>query len=181
MSRIPVREAFRELQSEGLVRLERDVGARVSPLDPAELREVYLMREGVEPLVVAEATAQWESRDTEKLRRLIEKSEQYATRGDLRSYLRVDRALHMHIYSVSRLPRAIEVIEQLWQTTHRYREVYALLPHSVEMSISEHRLLLEAIARGSASDAADILRVHVRRTRATLIESHSLEDMGGEG
>ena len=55
VSRLPVREALRELASEGLVTLERDVGARVTSLDPRELLEVYLLREAVEPMMVAQS------------------------------------------------------------------------------------------------------------------------------
>jgi DNA-binding GntR family transcriptional regulator len=54
-SRIPVREALRQLASEGLVSLVPDVGARVARLDLNELDEIYKLREQLEPLTIRES------------------------------------------------------------------------------------------------------------------------------
>ena len=51
-SRLPVREALRQLQHEGLVVVLPNAGARVARLDQAELVEVYLLRERLEPLAI---------------------------------------------------------------------------------------------------------------------------------
>src|SRR5437762_1408304 len=56
-SRIPAREALRQLEGEGLVNLVAHSGARVARLDPGELNEIYLMREQLEPLAVRFSTA----------------------------------------------------------------------------------------------------------------------------
>src|SRR2546425_5188727 len=49
-SRLPIREALRHLASEGLITFQPHAGARIARLDPAELEEVYLIRERIEPL-----------------------------------------------------------------------------------------------------------------------------------
>src|SRR3954447_12716206 len=54
-SRIPVREALAELESEGLIALVPHAGARVAKFNLAELEEVYRIRESVEPMVIAES------------------------------------------------------------------------------------------------------------------------------
>jgi DNA-binding GntR family transcriptional regulator len=54
VSRSPVREAFRELASDGFIELERDVGARVRPFSRHEMYELYLAREALEPVIIEE-------------------------------------------------------------------------------------------------------------------------------
>lgn len=174
VSRHPVREALRELASEGLVRLEKDVGASVTALDPAELVEVYLMREAIEPIVIAETTRRISEADLAEARRINGESERCAERDDIPGYIRSDRLFHFRLLEASGLDRICDVASGLWQTTHRYRRVYTFLPHRIEISVAEHRLLLDAIERRAAEDAAELYRVHTRRTRLTLVDHAEL-------
>jgi DNA-binding GntR family transcriptional regulator len=174
VSRIPVREALRELSSEGLVVLEPDVGARVSALDTTELVEVYRMREAIEPMMIADAACAISSEQLADVRVTKDKSERAAEKGDTGSYIELDRAFHTKLLEASGCPRMLEVTRGLWQTTQRYRRVYTFLPDRLEFSVMEHRLILDAIERRSPDDAADLYRAHTRRTRLTLTEHPEL-------
>ena len=87
VSRIPVREALRALEGEGLVTLERDVGARVASLDPLELLEVYLLREAIEPMMVAETARRITDEELAAAWRVNEASEPHAEDNDAMGYL----------------------------------------------------------------------------------------------
>src|SRR5215467_8077804 len=80
-SRIPVREALRDLASEGLVTLAPDVGARVAKLNPGELHEVYLMREALEPIAVAASVPLLPDAAVAELFKLAEEGERRASAG----------------------------------------------------------------------------------------------------
>jgi GntR family transcriptional regulator, rspAB operon transcriptional repressor len=181
VSRLPVREALRELASEGLVTLERDVGARVTSLDPRELVEVYLLREAIEPMMVAQAAhritdaelaAAWETNSA---------SEPFAETGDTIPYLVHDREFHWALLEAARLPRAMAVVQSLWRTGERYRVIVSMIPHRLELSVVEHRLILEALERRSPDDVGELYRVHIRRTRETLSQHQELFPDGGPG
>jgi GntR family transcriptional regulator, rspAB operon transcriptional repressor len=174
VSRLPVREALQQLASEGLVSLERDVGARVTPLDPAELIEVYLVREALEPVLVRHATERIGPERLAVARAINEESERCAERGDSDGYLSADRRFHTEIFEATEMPRAYSVILGMLQTSERYRRALSILPHGLETSVVEHRMILEAIERGAAEDAGELHRVHVRRTRLTLTEHPEL-------
>src|SRR5215467_459976 len=82
VSRLPVREALQQLANEGLVSLERDVGARVTPLDPSELIETYIVREALEPVLTETATGKIDAARLEELRAINAESELCAERDD---------------------------------------------------------------------------------------------------
>jgi len=168
VSRLPVREALQQLANEGMVSLEKDVGARVTALDPAELIETYIVREALEPVLTEHAARRIDPERLAELRKINEESELCAERDDHSGYLAADRRLHGGIFEAAQLPRVNSVVTGMFHTTERYRRAYSLLPHRLEISVVEHRMILDALERGAAEDAGELHRIHVRRTRLTL-------------
>ncbi len=168
VSRLPVREALQQLASEGMVSLEKDVGARVTALDPKELIETYIVREALEPVLTEHAARRIGPERLEELRAINVESELCAERDDHSGYLAADRGLHGGIFEAAQLPRVNSVVSGMLHTAERYRRAYSLLPHRLEISVVEHRMILDALERGAAEDAGELHRIHVRRTRLTL-------------
>jgi DNA-binding GntR family transcriptional regulator len=166
--RIPVREALRHLASEGLVTLAPDVGARVARLNPGELIEVYLMREALEPIAVAQSVPLINEDIIAEMRSLNEEGEERAAAGDMTGFLDLDRRFHELTFSGAELPRLRRVIDSLADTTTQYRRVYSLLPDRLAISHAEHRLLIDAFERRAPDDAAAVHRLHTSRTRDGL-------------
>ena len=52
--------------------------------------------------------------------------------------------------------------------------IVTTMPHRLELSVVEHRLILEALERRASDDVAELYRVHIRRTRETLSQHHEL-------
>jgi GntR family transcriptional regulator, rspAB operon transcriptional repressor len=174
VSRIPVREALRALEGEGLVTLERDVGARVASLDPLELLEVYALREAIEPMMVAETARRISPDELAEAWLINEASEPHAETNDALSYLASDRSFHTALLEPARMPRAMAIVRGLWQTGERYRVIVSIQPHRLELSVVEHRLILEALERRNSEDVAELYRIHIRRTRQTLAQHPEL-------
>lgn len=168
VSRLPVREALRQLATEGLVSLERDIGARVTALDPTDLIETYIVREALEPVLTEHAARLIEPKRLAEMYAINERSELCAERDDHNGYLDADRELHRAIFEAAQLPRVYAAVTGMFNTAERYRRAYSLLPHKLEISVIEHRMILDAIERGAAEDAGGLHRIHVRRTRLTL-------------
>jgi GntR family transcriptional regulator, rspAB operon transcriptional repressor len=175
-SRIPVREALRELASEGLVMLEPDVGARVAKLNAAELIEVYLMREALEPIAVARSAPRISDDAVAELHELVEEIERRAQAGDMHEFLDLDRRFHEITFSMAELPRIQRVIDGLANTTTQYRRIYSYLPDRLAISHVEHRLLVDAFERRAGEDAAAIHQLHTRRTRVALSQMPDIFD-----
>lgn len=170
-SRIPIREALRVLASEGLVTIQPDVGARVTTMNSQDLDEVFLLREHLEPLAVRESGRHIGPEDLRRAREILEESEQHANSADVERYLELDHNFHTLLMSASNRPRLQKMVESLTNSARQYRRSYLLhepLTASYEISVAEHRLILDALERNEPEDAAIISLVHIRRTREAL-------------
>jgi DNA-binding GntR family transcriptional regulator len=166
-SRIPVREALRRLESEGLVTLVPNSGAWIAKVDVAECIEIYKIRERLEPLAISESVPRLSDADIATLQRLAAEIEETA---EVESFLRLDREFHLLSYSRAEMPRLLEMIERFWNTTQHYRRAYFKLVQRAGQWVihAEHRLMMEAVKRRDAEEAARIVLGHIRRTRRSL-------------
>ncbi|CAN5329971.1 GntR family transcriptional regulator [soil metagenome] len=166
-SRVPVREAFRTLEADGLVTLVANTGAWVSRLSLAECDEVYQTRERVEPLLLRYALPHI---DSEHLARLEMVAEQMQHADGVEEFLRLDREFHLGSYAAAQTTVLGDLVHRLWNTTQSYRRAFTLLldEQSARVVHDEHHMLVGAIRAGDADDAERILAGHIRRTRLGL-------------
>jgi DNA-binding GntR family transcriptional regulator len=171
-SRSPAREALKMLQSEGLVVVLPNVGARVPELDAQELDEVYWLREHVEPATLARSAVNLTEDHFAAMQADLDLIDREEDRGvpDPTAILRIDRHFHRTALSVNTSERLLQFVQSLWNIAEPYRLAYMRLLGAEGRNTSqvEHRLILDALRRGSPEDAADLLRVHIRRTRLGL-------------
>lgn len=173
VSRTPIREALRRLESDGLVRAARR-GVTVVELDAKTLRDAYAVRAALESLTAELAAGR--QRDGElspaSLARLSEHADlaDRATRqGDLAAGVRHNRAFHRHVAELADNPAAARMLDRLWdQITVSTR---ASLSPSARPAVvdDEHRLLIDAITRGDSPAAAGHAREHVLATMSVLV------------
>jgi len=166
-SRLPVREALRILEAEGLVEQEPNKGARVARLDRHELDGLYRIRERVEPLALAESIPHL---DDGVLDRLDAIQDEIERSHDAARFLLLDRELHLLTYSGCPLEQLRTMTTRLWNSTQHYRRAFVSLAGPGRMWVvnAEHRLLLDAIRRRDVEDAERFLAGHIRRTRIEL-------------
>ena len=166
-SRIPVREALRQLETEGLVTLVPHSGATVAVLDYERFSELYMLREVVEPMAIAESASRLTDEQLTHLAQLVAVIEDAG--DDPMRWLEADRRFHLESYAAAPLPRVLALIEGFWNQTQQYRRAYLYrVRTSMEIVNYEHRLILEALERRDPEDAANLQRLHIRRTRTTL-------------
>ncbi len=170
VSRIPVKEALRQLENEGLVSLVPHSGARVARVDLKECVELYRLREVIEPVVLAASVPNLTGEDIADLRERMLAIE--AVAGDVQKWLAEDRQFHLASYRRAEMPQALRMAEGFWNQTQQYRRAYvgALPPERLEIVHLEHRLIIDAIERRDADDAGERQRQHIRRTRVGLLD-----------
>ena len=166
-SRLPVREALRMLEAEGLIEHEANKGARVPRLDMHEVDVIYQMRERLEPLALSESIPHLTEED---VRRLDHIQGQIETNSDVGRFLELDREFHLLTYSGCHIDQLTAMVTRLWNSTQHYRRAYVSSSGPGRMWVinAEHRLLLDAIERHDATDAERYLGGHIRRTRVEL-------------
>jgi DNA-binding GntR family transcriptional regulator len=168
ISRVPVREALRQLETEGLVTLAPHAGARVAQLDPHDLDEIYAIRIALEPMLIAESAVRLDPEQIDHLRSLVREIEGSVDAPEL--WLDLDRRFHVDSFAAAPMPQARELAEGFWNRTQHYRRAHVLgMSHDdLEVVHLEHRLILDALERGNGEDAGSALRTHLRRTREAL-------------
>jgi DNA-binding GntR family transcriptional regulator len=166
-SRLPVREALRMLEADGLVEHEPNKGASVPRLSMHEVDVVYRMRERLEPLALTESVPLLTDDD---LAHLEEVQCQIEANDDLDRFLDLDREFHLGTYSGCRIDPLNAMVIRLWNSTQHYRRAYVALGGKARMWVvnAEHRLLLDAVVRRDTTDAERFLEGHIRRTRIEL-------------
>ncbi|MFJ5225168.1 GntR family transcriptional regulator [Streptomyces sp. NPDC088400] len=165
VSRVPVREALRTLESEGFVTTRRHAGACVAEPSEQEAGDLLEVRLLLEPLGAARAAQRRTEAHLKVLRGLVRLGQERARRGqgeDLRS---LDAWFHETLAQASGSPGLIAL---LTQTRHKIAWMYvAEQPaHPVE-SWAEHGAIVDAVARGDAERARALTALHAERTAAT--------------
>jgi DNA-binding GntR family transcriptional regulator len=167
-SRVPVREALRILESEGLVAMVANTGAWIAQLSLDECVELYQVRERIEPLLLRYSLPQLTS---EQITRLAELAEQMRLAGDVEEFLALDREFHLGSYAGASTTFLTATVERLWNTTQHYRRAFTRLLDGERNRIlhDEHHMLVAAIRDSDSDEAERVLFGHIRRTRLQLV------------
>jgi DNA-binding GntR family transcriptional regulator len=167
-SRLPVREALRMLEAEGLTELEANRGARVPVLDQHQVDLLYQMRERLEPLALTESLPHLSDSQLAELAGLLDRIE---ANTDVGEFLELDRKFHLLSYSGCAMLQLTSGVTRLWNSTQYYRRQFMSItgPQRRWVVNAEHRLLLDAISRRDCVDAERYLSGHIRRTRVELL------------
>jgi len=167
MSRMPVREAFRRLDAQGLVTLRPNRGAIVSGLDIEELGEVFEMRSVLEGLAIRLAVTRITDRQLASLERMLDDMDDY--RDESAQWVRRHRDFHEYLCSLSGRPRLMRQISSLYSLIEAPMRLW--LQH-VEKPLSarqEHDVILRAIRVGDVDQAESVVREHIEGTVPALI------------
>ncbi|RYU08845.1 GntR family transcriptional regulator [Nocardioides iriomotensis] len=169
-SRLPVREALRILEAEGLTEHETHKGARVPRLSQHEVEVIYQMRERLEPLALAESIAALTDGDVARIEEVQQHIEADGDGIDVARFLELDREFHMATYSACAIDPLMSNVRRLWNSTQHYRRAFVALSGPGRMWVvnAEHRLILDAVERRDPVDAERYLSGHIRRTRIEL-------------
>ncbi len=120
VSRIPVREALLQLESEGLVRIEPHRGAVVTPLSRDEVEDVFALRLMLEPRLARSSIPALTEEDLLRLEALDQAFDEAIDKGDAARWGRLNAELHLAMYARANLPRTFSVVANLLQTSERY-------------------------------------------------------------
>lgn len=167
VSRVPVREALKALEAEGVVRHQPNVGYTVARLSSDELRQAYLMRAALEATVLRElprlSTAQ-----IIELTELNERIAEAAEAVDVLRIIELNHDFHFVIFRSSGLNLIVDEIERIWKMTEAYRAVYLYDESARRRIVREHRQLINALRRGQTERAITIMDAHRDGTPAQL-------------
>lgn len=163
VSMTPVREALRDLATEGLVTLSPHRGATVTRLDVADARDVYKIRLKLEPEAAAEAVRALNGDVLDQAERLYQQLDE-ASAGD---WVALNRQFHILLLSTTPSPRLRGILASLLEAAALYVGV-AMTHRRGPSPQHEHRLILDAYHQRDPEAAASAVAAHIRSSLASL-------------
>jgi phosphonate utilization transcriptional regulator len=169
VSRGPVREAFRALESTGLVRTEKNRGVFVREVSVAEADEIYEVRAGLDDLIGRLLAERIQPAQLAELRDLLKKMQQAARARSVTGYFLLNVRFHDRLAEFTGNRSLVAHYRRVVNELHLYRrETLARGANSFPISTREHAEIVEAIARRDGARAGKLMYDHAMESRDRL-------------
>lgn len=173
VSRTPVREALRQLELEGLVKIIPNKGAYVIGISSKDLKDIYEMRARLEGLCARWATRNATKEDIARLDEISDLTEFHFEKKKFDKVLELDNEFHETLYQMA----ASKMLYRTLSDFHHYLEIIRKKTLSsdkrVSHSIKEHRNIIDSIKAGDEDMAEQLAMLHMKNT-IDNIEEHNL-------
>ncbi len=165
---VPVREAFRLLEAQGLVVSAPRRGVRVAPLDAAGIHEITEMRATLEALALQHALPLMTDSDLDAAKEALERGE---ASDDIAVWEDANRAFHNALIRPCAMPRLLATIEDLQRSSARFLFATWRDLDWQHRSEEEHLEILSAVVADDASHAIETLIRHVSAAGQALVSA----------
>ena len=166
-SHVPVREAFRKLEAQGLIVSKPRCGVRVSHLDPGVVLEVTEMRAALEGLALHHALPRLSPQDLDAAYQALVEGE---ASDQIADWEAANRRFHLAITTPCAMSRLMASISDLHRSDARFLFATWKQLDWQPRSDTEHWAILDAIKRGDGESARALLEAHVREAGKALVE-----------
>ena len=179
VSRTPVREAFRQLELEGLIQIIPNKGAYVTGITVKDVKDIYMIRSRLEGLCARWATEKITKEQMEEMEENVYLAEFHASKGHMDQMAELDNRFHEILYEAS----DSKMLEHLLKDYHNYvlrvrRKTLSTGRGSV--SNNEHRMILDAIKNKNADLAEELAHQHMINAFENMVKNGLYEVYGDE-
>lgn len=171
ISRTPIREAFRQLESEGYLTVIPRKGAVVAALSERDVQEFYAIKSILEGYAASLAAMSLTEKELERLEAVNQKLRALAKEGDVRSFYRVHNEFHEIFLKAADNIKLYELIHQLGMKFNRLRMASLSVKGRMEISVEEHEKLLDAFRRKDGDAAENLVKKTAQIGSKVLLES----------
>jgi DNA-binding GntR family transcriptional regulator len=168
VSTMPIRDALRELEAEGLVKLTPHRSAEVTLLTAADLEDIYEIRITLEAMATRLATLRVQPETLAQLERCLDAMDDEA--ADVVALVRLNHEFHTTLYAAAQRPHLLELLRILRYRTQHYLHAYITEFGGLPLAQEEHRAILDASRRGDAEEAGRLMEQHISSVAAVVIQ-----------
>lgn len=168
VSRTPIREAVSRLEQENLVRIIPKKGIIVSSLSLSNVKEVYQVRELLEPFIIRLWGAQVSQETLAAYQDKLLKTSQETPERERHM---IDYELHRIISDRCENQYFVQLLGNVYDQSHRIRILSGKLQQRLEDTRTEHVLIVERLLSGDSEGAAKAMEIHLENSRKAAFES----------
>jgi DNA-binding GntR family transcriptional regulator len=161
VSRFWIRDAFKILETKGLIKLVPYKGAVVCDLDEQEIEDIFEVRTELDALAIHKAAENIKKSDINFLKRVAKQFEDSVRRGDFGDMISVNENFHDYIYELSNNQTLVQMINQLKSRGHILRYHAWSSPDTIQRIQKEHRLFIKGLENNDFELLDDLARRHV--------------------
>lgn len=169
-SRTPIREALRQLESEGLIKFERYRGITISKLTLNEIDELFTIRALLESFAAGLAAERAVKKDVAYLKDLNIKLRGAAEKNDLIRWFQYNTMFHGYLCEHSGNSNLNQLLNMVKQRIHRYRYIVLRIPGHLEEYSEHHEAILRGCLENDGKMAEKYMKRHLEKVKGVLIE-----------
>ena len=173
VSRTPVREALRQLELEGLVKIIPNKGAYVSGISNKDIHDIYMIRSYLEGLCARWACENITQEQIDEIEEVIYLADFHVKKKHFDQIVELDSKFHELLYASSGSKILGHLLRDYHQYVHSLRKITLSDPERAANSNVEHQAMLEAIRKRDADLAEKLAHEHIIRTISN-INNHNL-------
>ncbi|NEI73507.1 FCD domain-containing protein [Rhizobium lusitanum] len=166
VSKIPVREALKRLEAEGLVEFHRNRGAIVTSVSEPEIAQIFEVRAILESNALRLSIPFMTDRTFGKAQAYCD---EFAREADVARWSELNWQFHSCLYEDAQRPYLVSTIRSVNDRLERYLRVQLTLSHGKETADREHRELLAICKTGDVEQAAAFLTDHIMQACRSLL------------
>lgn len=179
VSRTPVREAFRQLELEGLIQIVPNKGAYVTSITAKDVKDIYMIRSLLEGLCARLATEKITKEQMEEMEENIYLAEFHAQKGHMDQMAELDNRFHDILYEACDSKMLEHALKDYHQYVLRVRQKTLSNNTRGRASNDEHRQIMEAIKAGDAAKAEQLANQHMINAYDNMLKN-GLKEIYGE-
>lgn len=171
VSRTPVREAFRQLELEGLIQIIPNKGAYVTGITEKDVKDIYMIRSMLEGLCARLATEHITKEQLEELEENVYLAKFHADKGHLEQLAQLDNRFHEVLYEACDSKMLEHQLKDFHQYVWRVRKKTLSNANRGPKSNEEHEEILEAIKAGDAGLAEQLANKHMINAYENMVKN----------
>ncbi len=168
ISRIPIREALVQLESEGLVKIVPHKGAIVSELSIAEIDELFELRLLLEPRLLEASAPHLTAEDFARLHSILDEYNSEIKAMHIGRWGELNTQFHMLMYRHAEKPRSLTLVANLLQDCDRHARIQLSINNNTERATCEHNELVTLCEQGRIDKASALLKSHIEHAGKSL-------------
>ena len=171
VSRTPVREAFRQLELEGLIQIVPNKGAYVTGITAKDVKDIYMIRSSLEGMCARLATENITEEQLEELEENVYLASFHASKGHMEQMTELDNRFHHILYEACDSKMLEKLLQDFHQYVMRIRKKTLSTKERGIASNEEHRQIMEAIKAKNPDEAQRLANLHMNNAYDNMVKN----------